>query len=271
MRQYKDLLRHILANGELVPTRAKLQSTGEHVRAISVIGYQAEYDLEPFPLLTTKEIKFDHVAIELFWMLNGLTNVSYLNERGVHIWDQWRSPEGDLGPTYGKVWRDCEGTDQVMQLVDNILKVRKDPEASEGRRLILNAWHVPWIPEMRLPPCHCFSQFFVRRGRLHCKLYQRSADAFLGVPYNVASYALLAHILAKRTGLHPGRLTHSFGDLHIYQNHLPQVYEQLQRPELSLPSLVVHEVTDDLKDMSTWNYLLHDYQSHGRLKAEVAV
>lgn len=297
MKTYHNLLKFVLEQGERVPTRAKLLSTGTNVSAYSVIGYQDRYDLkEGFPLLTTKKIHFKSVLHELFWFLNGDTNVKYLNDHGVRIWNEWANEQGDIGAAYGQQWRawDFHSTeivknkyenaffkefgvcthkkiDQIQQLIDGIEAVKADPTASVGRRLILTAWNVPKIPEMALPPCHTLSQFFVRGNRLSCKLYQRSADAFLGVPFNIASYALLTHLLAARTGLKPDIFVHTYGDLHIYENHIEQVIEQLSRPFLPLPQLNVKNVTTDLKNLKEENVELIGYQCAGPLKAEVAV
>lgn len=296
MRQYKELLQHILTNGVLKPTRAKLESTGENVRALSVFGYQSRYDLsEGFPLLTTKKVSFKTLAHELIWFLSGDTNVDYLHRHGVHIWDQWVGKDGTIGDGYGKQWRHWrtwdtsigditfggygyakpENIDQIKKLIDGIKEVKENPFASIGRRLILSAWNVGEIDKMNLPPCHCLAQFDVTDGRLSCHLYQRSADAFLGVPYNIASYALLTHLLANVTDLEVGHLIHSFGDLHIYENHFDQVNEQLARPCLPLPTL---KVCRFMKDSNPYliapligDFSLVGYQSAGPLKGEVAV
>lgn len=298
MRQYKNLLNHILTNGVMKPTRAKLESTGKNVRALSVFGYQSRYDLaEGFPLVTTKKVSFKTIAHELIWFLRGDTNVEYLHKNDVHIWDQWVGEDGTIGDGYGKQWRKWGAwepinldygvgfeffetsrfieIDQIKNLIDGIKAVKEDPFAPVGRRLILSAWNVAEISKMNLPPCHCLAQFDVTDGRLSCHLYQRSADAFLGVPYNIASYALLTHLLANVTGLEVGEFIHSFGDLHIYENHLEQVNEQLSRPCLPLPTLKVcrflkggdpNLIAPGISDFS-----LVGYTSAGPLKGEVAV
>lgn len=301
MRQYKNLLNHILVNGVMKPTRAKLESTGENVRALSVFGYQSRYDLaEGFPLLTTKKVSFKTIAHELIWFLRGDTNVKYLHDNNVHIWDQWVGEDGTIGDGYGKQWRKwttCDAKtaeinypgygsqirishfprdiDQIKNLIDGIKAVKEDPFTLVGRRLILSAWNVAEISKMNLPPCHCLAQFDVTGGRLSCHLYQRSADAFLGVPYNIASYALLTHLLANVTGLEVGELIHSFGDLHIYENHFDQVDEQLTRPCLSLPTLkmcpFMKGANPYLLSTLTNDFTLVNYRSAGPLKGEVAV
>lgn len=301
MRQYKELLQYILTNGVMKPTRAKLESTGKNVRALSVFGYQSRYDLfEGFPLLTTKKVSFKTVAHELIWFLSGDTNVDYLHRNNVHIWDQWVGKDGTIGDGYGKQWRkwpkyvetiyknrgdNCFFTeiplverkdiDQIKNLINGIKEVKENPFSSIGRRLILSAWNVGEIDQMNLPPCHCLAQFDVTGGRLSCHLYQRSADAFLGVPYNIASYALLTHLLANVTDLQAGELIHSFGDLHIYENHFDQVNEQLSRPCLPLPTL---KVCRFMKGGNPYliapligDFSLVGYQFAGPLKGEVAI
>lgn len=297
MKQYKELLQHILTNGVLKPTRAKLESTGENVRALSVFGYQSRYDLsEGFPLLTTKKVSFKTLAHELIWFLSGDINVDYLHRNNVHIWDEWVGKDGTIGNGYGKQWRrwstwepinlDRIGLDifttskyveidQIKNIIDGIKEVKENPFASCGRRLILSAWNVGELSQMNLMPCHCLAQFDVTGGRLSCHLYQRSADAFLGVPYNIASYALLTHLLANVTDLEVGHLIHSFGDLHIYENHFDQVNEQLTRPCFPLPTL---KVCPFMKDSNSYliaplisDFTLVGYQSAGPLKGEVAV
>lgn len=297
MRQYKEMLEYILANGDYMPTRAILESTGKNVHAISVLGYQNDYDLsDGFPILTTKKIGFKTLAHELIWFLKGDTNVKYLHDNNVHIWDAWRKPDGTIGDGYGKQWRHWvyydsktiknlekdaffpefnlmiyKEFDQISNLIKDIKTVIDNPFASCGRRLLLSAWNPPEIEKMALPPCHTLSQFFVRNGKLSCKLYQRSADAFLGVPFNISSYALLTSILAHLTGLKPGKFYHTFGDLHIYENHLEQVKEQLSREEYLLPRLEISPDLTDINDININHFKLIDYKSHPALKGEVAV
>lgn len=301
MKQYHDMLRYILENGQMRPTRAKLASTNDHVPALSVFGYQNRYDLsEGFPILTTKKISFNTLAHELLWFLSGDTNVDYLHRNNVHIWDEWVGEDGTIGDGYGKQWRkwcsyreytihnptqnavfkdipiaEPKEIDQIKELIDGIHAVKKSPHASIGRRLILSAWNVGELDKMNLPPCHCLAQFDVFDGKLSCHLYQRSADAFLGVPYNIASYALLTHLLANVTELKVGEFIHSFGNLHIYENHLEQVAEQLTRPCLPLPTLKVcpHMKGANPYLISTMinDFSLIGYQSAGVLKGEVAI
>jgi thymidylate synthase len=302
LKQYLEMLQYILSNGVRKPTRAKLESTGRNIDAISVFGYQNRYNLqEGFPILTTKKIPFKTVAHELIWFLSGDTNVKYLHDNNVHIWDQWVKPDGTIGEGYGKQWRnwqfykreECEGreglggaeieveyklkkVDQISNLIRDIKEVRDNPLASCGRRLILTAWNPPEIPNMALPPCHTLSQFMVTNGKLSCHLYQRSSDAFLGVPFNISSYALLTHILAAVTKLEVGEFVHTFGDLHIYINHIEQVQEQLEREPFTLPTLWVDDVTlrhlsPDLKNVNVNWFKLQNYNHQGVLKGEVAV
>ncbi len=244
MKQYLDLLRLVYEQGEEKASRATLQSTGTKPKTRSIFGYQTRYDLtEGFPLVTTKSLPFRQVVVELLWFLTGSTNVDYLHRHGVKIWDQWADETGDLGPIYGKQWRAWEGgdghkVDQVAELLKGIEQVKNDPTASAARRLILTAWNPADVPKIKGPSaCHTFCQFNMNRGRLSCQLYQRSADLFLGVPWNIASYALLTHLVAKVTGLEAFEFIHTFGDAHIYENHLEQVSEQLRRRAVSAPQI----------------------------------
>lgn len=305
MKQYHEMLQHILDNGVRKPTRAKLQSTGQHIDAISVFGYQNRYNLgEGFPAVTTKRLFFRGVVVELLWMLRGERNIKFLKDNKVDIWDQWADANGDVGPSYGVQmrawpalaplheidgdeltgmgfhadWREAKTAhltrpiDQIANLVSGIRKVRLDPFASEGRRLILNLWNVADISKMGLPPCHAFTQFMVTPdGRLSCHLTQRSADAFLGVPFNIAQYALLTHILAHLTGLRVGEFIHSFGDLHIYSNHIEQVREQLDRSPRSLPKLVITSSATKPEEFEPGEFALEGYDPYPVLKGEVAV
>ena len=256
MKQYLDLLGDVRDHGERKPTRAVLRSTGEKIDALSVFGRQIRFNLvDGFPLVTTKKVAFGAIVHELIWFLRGSTNIAYLREHGVTIWDEWADAEGNLGPVYGKQWRSWQAVDgrtidQIQCLVDGIKAVAADPTASVGRRLIVSAWNPAEIVEMALPPCHTLFQFNVTRGRLSCQLYQRSADLFLGVPFNIASYALLTHLLAHVTALVPGEFIHTFGDAHIYSNHVSQVDLQLGREPLPPPRL---RLTRRLQTWPTWS------------------
>jgi thymidylate synthase len=277
MRQYLDLLRDVRTHGVRKPTRAALRSTGEKIDALGVFGRQIRFDLtEGFPLVTTKKVPFGAIVHELIWFLRGSTNIAYLKEHGVTIWDEWADEEGELGPVYGKQWRswqapDGRTVDQIANLADSIRAVTADPAASVGRRLIVSAWNPAEIAAMALPPCHVLFQLSVTGERLSCQLYQRSADLFLGVPFNIASYALLTHLLAHVTGLAPGEFIHTFGDAHIYTNHLEQVDIQLAREPLSLPRLEVDPEVKDLAHLERSQIRLLGYRSHPALAGEVAV
>jgi len=277
MRQYLDLLRDVREHGVRKPTRAVLRSTGEKIDALSVFGRQIRFDLsEGFPLVTTKRTAFGAIVHELIWFLRGSTNIAYLKEHGVSIWDEWADERGELGPVYGKQWRswtaaDGRSIDQIAALVAGIRAVIADPTASVGRRLIVSAWNPAEVAEMALPPCHTLFQFNVTEGRLSCQLYQRSADLFLGVPFNIASYALLTHLVAHVTGLEPGEFIHAFGDAHIYTNHLDQVDEQLTRAPLPLPRIEIAPEVSDLSKIDRDQIRLVGYQSHPALRGEVAV
>lgn len=277
MRQYLELLRDVRERGVRKPTRAHLRSTGEKIDALSVFGRQIRFDLsEGFPLVTTKRTAFGAIVHELIWFLRGSTNIAYLKEHGVSIWDEWADDRGELGPVYGKQWRswtapDGRSIDQIAALVDGIRAVIADPTASVGRRLIVSAWNPAEVAEMALPPCHALFQFNVTEGRLSCQLYQRSADLFLGVPFNIASYALLTHLVAHVTGLEPSEFIHAFGDAHIYTNHLNQVDEQLTRDPLPLPRIEIAPEVADLSKIDRGQIRLIGYRSHPALRGEVAV
>ena len=261
--QYEDLLRLVMGKGSVKPDR-----TGTGTR--SVFGHQLRYDLQQgFPLVTTKRVHFKSVAIELLWFLRGDSNVAWLHDHGVTIWDEWAGPDGDLGPVYGVQWRswptpDGGHVDQIRHLLDSL---RSDPHS---RRLIVSAWNVAEIPKMALAPCHALFQFHVADGRLSCQLYQRSADLFLGVPFNIASYALLTHMVAQQVGLDVGEFIWTGGDCHIYDNHVEQVTEQLSRDAYPFPRLELRRAAS-LFDYSFDDMEIVDYQHHPALRAPVAV
>jgi thymidylate synthase len=277
MRQYLDLLRDVRACAETKPTRAVLRSTGTKVDALSVFGRQIRFDLnDGFPLVTTKRMPFGAIVHELIWFLRGSTNVGYLKEHGVSIWDEWADPEGELGPIYGKQWRAWSApggqtVDQIANVLQGIKAVAADPVAPVGRRLIVSAWNPVDLPAMALPPCHTLFQFHVSHGRLSCQLYQRSADLFLGVPFNIASYALLTHLVAHVSGLGVGEFIHVFGDAHIYSNHLAQVDQQLRREPLALPQLRIDPQVKTLEGVQREHIELIGYHAHPPLQGEVAV
>jgi thymidylate synthase len=277
MRQYLELLRDVREHGVRKPTRAVLRSTGAKIDALSVFGRQVRFDLsEGFPLVTTKKTAFGAIVHELIWFLRGSTNIGYLREHGVTIWDEWADEDGELGPIYGKQWRswqapDGRAIDQIAAVAEGVKAVVADPSASVGRRLIVTAWNPAEVAEMALPPCHTLFQFSVAEGKLSCQLYQRSADLFLGVPFNIASYALLTHLVAHVSGLAPGDFIHTFGDAHIYSNHLEQVDEQLGRSPLPLPRLEIDPAVVDLAHVDRDQIRLIGYRSHPALRGEVAV
>jgi thymidylate synthase len=277
MRQYLDLLRHVLDHGVRKPTRAKLPSTGRNVDAFSVFGYQMRFDLAVgFPAVTTKKLAWSPIVHELIWFLRGSTNIDYLHENRVTIWDEWADESGELGPVYGKQWRswaapDGGSVDQIAALLKGIEAVKADPTAGVGRRLIVTAWNPADVPRMALPPCHTLFQFSLTDGKLSCQLYQRSADLFLGVPFNIASYALLTHLVARVTGVAAGEFIHTFGDAHIYENHVDQVKEQLRREPLLLPSLELDPGISSLENLRAERIRLANYRSHPPLRGEVAV
>ena len=259
MKQYLDALQHILDNGTPSDDRT---GTG----TLSVFGMQMRYDLaDGFPLITTKRVHLKSVIHELLWFLSGDTNIRYLQENGVSIWNDWADATGDLGPVYGKQWRDFGGVDQIATLVDQI---RANPDS---RRLIVSAWNPADVPDMALPPCHTLWQVRVLGGRLHLQLYQRSADMFLGVPFNIASYALLQIMLAQVTGLQPGTFVHSMGDAHIYSNHMEQVRTQLARDPRPLPQMRLLRSPESLFDFRYEDFQIENYDPHPALRAPVAV
>jgi thymidylate synthase len=264
MQQYLTLLRHILDNGVQKSDRT---GTG----TLSCFGYQMRFDLQQgFPLVTTKKVHLRSIIHELLWFLKGETNTRYLKENGVSIWDEWADENGELGPVYGKQWRSWEGKDGkvVDQVSDLVAQIKSNPDS---RRLIVNAWNVSDLPEMALMPCHTMFQFYVANGRLSCQLYQRSADVFLGVPFNIASYALLTMMIAQVCQLQPGEFIHTFGDVHIYNNHLGQVDLQLSRTPYPLPTMKLNPSVKDLFDFKFEDFTLENYQSHPAIKAPVAV
>ena len=264
MQQYLDLLKHILDKGA-----EKTDRTGTGTK--SVFGYQMRFDLQQgFPLVTTKKLHLKSIIYELLWFLKGETNIQYLKEHGVKIWDEWADENGELGPVYGKQWRSWEGTDGkvVDQISDLISQIKKNPDS---RRLIVSAWNVAELPKMALMPCHTIFQFYVANGKLSCQLYQRSADVFLGVPFNIASYALLTMMIAQVCELEPGEFIHTFGDVHIYSNHMEQVNLQLSRPPFSLPTMKLNPAIKNIFDFQFEDFTLENYQSHPAIKAPVAV
>jgi thymidylate synthase len=277
VKPYLDLLREIRTSGTRKAQRATLKSEGRRPDVLSVFGRQIRFDLTAgFPLITTKRMPWAAVVHELLWFLSGDTNVRYLRENKVTIWDEWADPDGNLGPVYGKQWRRWEGpqgtVDQVANLVAGIRKVVENPHASEARRLILTAWNPADMPDPKVPTgCHTLVQFNVTDARLSSQLYQRSADMFLGVPFNIASYALLTHILARLTGLRVGEYVHTFGDAHIYDNHFEAVDEQLRREPFPLPRLEIVGEVANIDSLTADQFKLAGYQCHGRLPGEVAV
>ena len=264
MKQYLDLLTHVLERGV-----EKTDRTG--VGTISTFGYQMRFDLaEGFPVVTTKKLHLRSIIYELLWFLRGDTNVKYLNENRVTIWDEWTDAEGNLGPVYGKQWRswgagDGKTIDQISQVTSQI---KTNPDS---RRLIVSAWNVGELDQMALAPCHAMFQFYVVEGRLSCLLFQRSADCFLGVPFNIASYALLTHMIAEQCGLQPGEFIWTGGDCHIYVNHLEQVKLQLSRQPLALPTLQIKRKPDSIFDYRYEDFELQNYQSHSAIAAPIAI
>lgn len=264
MQQYLDLMRHVLEHGHKKQDRT---GTG----TLSVFGYQMRFDLaQGFPLLTTKKVHLKSIIHELLWFLQGSTNIKYLQEHGVTIWDEWADENGDLGPVYGSQWRswptpDGGHIDQIAQVVEEI---RRNPDS---RRLIVSAWNVAEIHRMKLPPCHAFFQFYVADGKLSCQLYQRSADIFLGVPFNIASYALLTMMMAQVCGLKAGEFVHTLGDAHLYLNHLDQAREQLSRSPRPLPTMRINPEVRDIFAFRYEDFTLENYNPHPAIKAPVAV
>jgi len=264
MKQYLDLMRHVLENGTRKEDRT---GTG----TLSVFGHQMRFDLaQGFPVVTTKKLHLRSIIHELLWFLRGDTNIGYLHDNKVTIWDEWADEHGDLGPVYGKQWRswataDGGAVDQISQVVEAI---RRTPDS---RRLIVSAWNVGELEQMALPPCHLLFQFYVADGKLSCQLYQRSADIFLGVPFNIASYALLTHMIAQVAGLQPGDFVHTLGDAHLYLNHLEQTRTQLAREPLSLPTLKLNPDVKSLFDFRFEDIAIEGYESHAAIRAPVAV
>ncbi len=264
MKQYLDLLRHIIDNGV-----DKNDRTGTGTR--SVFGYQMRFNLaDGFPLLTTKKLHLKSIIYELLWFLRGDTNAKYLQEHGVRIWNEWADPDGNLGHIYGYQWRswpDYRGG-SIDQIAEAVKTIKENPDS---RRIIVSAWNVADLPNMNLPPCHAFFQFYVADGRLSLQLYQRSADSFLGVPFNIASYALLLMMMAQVTGLEAGDFVHTLGDAHIYHNHLEQVREQLSREPRALPRMTLNKDVKDIFDFDYDDFTLTDYNPHPHIKAQVSV
>jgi len=264
MRQYLDLLDHILTTGV-----HKSDRTGTGTR--SVFGYQMRFDLaEDFPLVTTKKVHVRSIIHELLWFLRGETNIQYLTENGVSIWNEWADADGELGPVYGKQWRSWATPDgsSIDQMRDVIDQIKKNPDS---RRLIVSAWNVADVARMALPPCHLLFQFYVAEGRLSCQLYQRSADVFLGVPFNIASYALLTMMVAQATGLQPGDFVHTLGDAHLYDNHLEQARLQLSREPRPLPTMRIDPSVRSIFDFEFEHFRLENYEPHPHISAPVAV
>lgn len=264
MRPYLDLLNRILTEGV-----EKHDRTGVGTR--SVFGHQMRFDLaEGFPLVTTKKLFVKAIIYELLWFLRGDTNVHWLQDHGVTIWNEWADEKGDLGPVYGAQWRSWRTPDggTIDQIADVVSQIKKNPDS---RRLMVSAWNPADVPNMALPPCHCLFQFYVADGKLSCQLYQRSADVFLGVPFNIASYALLTLMVAQVTGLKPGEFIHTLGDAHIYLNHMEQVHTQLSRQPYSLPVMRLNPTVTDIFGFGYEDFALSDYQAHPGIKAEVAV
>ncbi|MEI7588574.1 MAG: thymidylate synthase [Chitinophagia bacterium] len=264
MLQYHTLLQYIIEQGA-----EKTDRTGTGTK--SIFGYQMRFNLaEGFPMVTTKKVHLKSIIYELLWFLNGDTNIKYLNENGVRIWDEWADAKGDLGPVYGKQWRSWEGANGVVidQISELIQQIKKTPDS---RRLIVSAWNVGDLSKMALMPCHNMFQFYVADGKLSCQLYQRSADVFLGVPFNIASYALLTMMIANVCGLAYGDFVHSFGDVHLYNNHVEQAQLQLSRTPFPLPTMKINQDIKDIFSFQFSDFNLENYQSHPSIKAPVAV
>jgi thymidylate synthase len=264
MKQYLDLLDHVLKNGT-----EKSDRTG--TGTISVFGYQMRFDLnEGFPLMTTKKLHLKSIIHELLWFIAGDTNIKYLNDNGVKIWNEWAGENGDLGHIYGYQWRSwpAEGGRKIDQLLNVIEAIKKSPDS---RRHIVSAWNVGELDNMALPPCHVMFQFYVAAGRLSCQLYQRSADIFIGVPFNIASYALLTYMIARVTGLLPGEFVHTLGDTHIYLNHIEQVKLQLTREPYKLPVLTINPDVMDILKFRYDDFVLTDYKAHPHIKGDISV
>jgi thymidylate synthase len=264
MQQYLELMERVLKTGV---DRRDRTGTG----TLSIFGHQMRFNLAyGFPLVTTKKLFAKAIVYELLWFLRGDTNVHWLQEHGVGIWDEWADANGELGPVYGHQWRSWPNTDggTIDQISNLIADIRRSPDS---RRLIVTAWNPADVPKMALPPCHCLFQFYVANGRLSCQLYQRSADIFLGVPFNIASYALLTMMVAQVTGLQPGEFIHTFGDAHLYLNHLEQAREQLSRKPMSLPVMHINPAVTNIFDFKYEDFKLENYQAHPHIKAAVAV
>ncbi len=264
MKQYHDLLQHILDNGTLKEDRTGTGTT-------SVFGYQMRFDLsEGFPVVTTKKLHLRSIIVELLWFLRGDTNIKFLNDHGVSIWDEWADENGDLGPVYGYQWRSWPTRDggTIDQISNLIKQIKRNPDS---RRLIVSAWNVADVDNMALPPCHSLFQFYVADGKLSCQLYQRSADTFLGVPFNIASYALLTLMIAQVCGLEPGDFVHTFGDAHLYSNHIEQAKLQLSRECRPLPTMKINPAVNDIFDFKLEDFELINYDPHPHIKAQVAV
>ncbi|MEL6299883.1 MAG: thymidylate synthase [Pseudomonadota bacterium] len=264
MEQYHDLLRRVLDTGI---DRGDRTGTGTR----SVFGHQMRFDLaKGFPLVTTKKLHLRSIIHETLWFLRGETNIAYLKENGVSIWDEWADANGDLGPVYGKQWRSWAAPDgrTIDQIADTVRLIKTDPNS---RRIIVNSWNPADLPDMALTPCHCLFQFYVADGRLSCQLYQRSADIFLGVPFNIASYALLTELMARVTGLKAGDFVHTFGDAHLYHNHFEQAREQLSRAHRPLPKLEMTRTPASLEDAQFEDFVIDGYDPHPHIKAPVAV
>lgn len=264
MQQYLNLLKHILEKGSLKQDRT---GTG----TLSVFGYQMRFDLEEgFPVLTTKKLHLRSIIYELLWFLKGDTNIKYLKDNGVTIWDEWADAEGNLGPVYGYQWRSWPTADDrhIDQISNLISQIKKNPDS---RRLIVNAWNVGEVDKMKLPPCHVLFQFYVSNGKLSCQLYQRSADVFLGVPFNIASYALLTLMVAQVCDLIPGEFVHTFGDAHLYLNHLDQTKLQLTRETLKLPTMNINPGVKDIFGFQFSDFQLEGYNPHPSIKAPIAI
>ena len=264
MRQYHDLLQHILDHGT-----EKSDRTG--TGTFSIFGHQMRFDLSAgFPLVTTKKLHLRSIIHELLWFLTGDTNIAYLKEHGVSIWDEWADEDGNLGPVYGSQWRSWRGADgETVDQISNLIEMIK--HNPDSRRLLVSAWNVPEIPRMKLPPCHTLFQFYVANDRLSCQLYQRSADVFLGVPFNIASYALLTMMVAQVTNLQPGDFVHTLGDAHLYSNHVDQARQQLARETRSLPSLKINPNVTSIFDFKFEDFEVVGYEPHPHIKAPVAI
>ena len=264
MQQYQGLLKHILEHGS-----QKTDRTGTGTK--SCFGYQLRFNLQDgFPMVTTKKLHLKSIVHELLWFLQGSTNIAYLKENGVRIWDEWADENGDLGPVYGKQWRSWQGAngETIDQISDVINQIKKTPDS---RRLIVSAWNVAELPQMALMPCHTLFQFYVADGKLSCQLYQRSADVFLGVPFNIASYSLLTMMVAQVCGLEYGDFVHSFGDVHLYNNHIEQAQLQLTRQPFPLPTMRINPEIKDIFGFTFDDFTLENYQCHPAIKAPVAV